>query len=146
MYNFDLRYLQTHLRILQDLQQEGTSRLSLSLTDDLQTRSQELGCTFSYNDTWVTEWSKDLVEYEADVGVKVRWAVARELLQDENTSVPSKLRFVRQQCDSLLYFKVHEIVATERGPAYIRNLSESFGCCEHDIDVGVWKESLDIVV
>lgn len=139
-----LRLSQAILRVLECLEQERTPRLPLSLRYDLEARGEELGGAFSNDCPRVSKRSKDLLEYEVYVWVEVGGAVPRELLEDQDTGIPTGLHFV-EEFDSGRNFKVHEPLTESRATDLCYS-TKGLGRREHDIDVWVGQEVLDIVV
>ena len=69
MNGFHLGHLETHLCVLQDLEQERTPRLPLTLRVDLQASSEELHAALAHDDSMVVECHEELVEHKTDVRV-----------------------------------------------------------------------------
>ena len=145
--HFGLSLLEAHLRVLEDLEEERTiARIPFALRDDFQACRQKLRRPLAHNEALIPQRYQNVVEDHADVGVEVVRGIARQFLQDKHASVPRGLWLLwLHQVHRRRHLLLHEALP-EGGPADLSNLAEGFRRLEHEVEVMVREEVLDVVV
>ena len=93
----------------------------------------------------ITKWNQDLLKDGANVGKEVHGAIPSQFLQDQDARIFCRFNLVAlAEIKRSLNFEIHDTFSKRHASDFC-NTSVCFGRSNHDVDIGVGKELLDMV-